>query len=53
MKRVSIMSVLLLVASMMLSGCIVPYWDHGWHGGHHHDGGDGRGGGHRGGGGRR
>lgn len=47
MKKNSILvSLLLLVAVMMLSGCLFPYWDEG--GGYGHGG--GRGGGHRDGG---
>ena len=50
MKRSIILSALLLfLTSMTLSGCYIPYWDHGWYG-HDHGGGHGGGGGHRGGG---
>lgn len=45
MKKTSIVSLgILLVATMMLSGCLFPFWvDDGGHGGGH---GGGRGGGH-------
>jgi len=53
MKKLSMLSSLgLLVAVMMLSGCILPYWEDdggGRGGGGHHDGGHREGGG-RGGG---
>lgn len=54
MKKTSILvSLVLFVAAMMLSGCIFPYWDEGGgrHGGGRHGSGYGEGG-HRDGGGR-
>lgn len=48
MKKITISSLLVIVASMMLSGCIFPYWDDGYsdgghRGGGHHDNGRHRG----------
>ena len=46
-KSSKVFPLVLLVAAIMLSGCIFPYWDDGYGGGHrggrHHDNGGHRG----------